>query len=321
MKPDDVLIIEKLLSSQTDPFLYTMPSFSQKKLFSEAICQQIELMLRSGKLRTAEIYRTSLNSFLRFRKGEDLPLCALNAQTLLAYEQWMLDRGLMRNSTSFYLRSLRSAWHRSLGRHTVHPDPFESVYTGVDKTVKRALSLHVIKKLKNLQLSGDEAWARDMFLLSFYMRGMSFIDMAYLRKSNLRDGYLTYSRRKTGQCLVVRWEPCMQEILDRWGDNPTSFLLPIITREDLPPYNQYKYAIARANRNLHLVGLRLRLPAPLTMYVARHSWASIAHSRHIPLSIISEGLGHDSERTTSIYLASLDNQQIDAANRAILKLL
>ena len=321
MKPDDVLIIEKLLSSQTDPFLYTMPSLFQKKLFAESIRNQIDVMHQSGKSRTAEIYRTSLNNFLRFRKGEDLPLCALDAQTLLAYEQWMLDRGLMRNSTSFYLRSLRSAWHKALGRHTVHPDPFENVYTGVDKTVKRALSLHAIKKLKSLQLSGDEAWARDMFLLSFYMRGMSFIDMAYLRKSNLRDGYLTYSRRKTGQSLVVHWEPCMQEILDRWRNNPTPYLLPIITREDLPVYNQYKYAIALVNRHLHLVGLRLNLSAPLTMYVARHSWASIAHSRHIPLSIISEGLGHDSEHTTSIYLASLDNQQIDAANRAILKLL
>lgn len=289
--------------------------------FSEAIEQQITLMQASGKRRTAQIYSTALNNFMRFREGKDLPLTGLDPQTVLAYEQWMRDRGLMRNSSSFYLRSLRSAWHKALGTRRVREDPFSLVYTGVDKTVKRAVHLPEIKKLKALRLEGDKAWARDMFLFSFYTRGMAFVDMAFLRKSDLRNGLLTYCRRKTGQQMKIRWEPQMQEIVDRWGPNPTQYLLPIITQSDQPAYNQYKYASARANHNLHLVGYQLRMKSPLTMYVARHSWASIAHSRHIPLAVISEGLGHDSERTTSIYLASLDQQQIDKANRSILSLL
>lgn len=289
--------------------------------FTDAIEEQIAIMQQAGKLRTAQIYRTALNNFMRFREGEDLPLLALDRRLVMAYESWMRSRGLQRNSSSFYLRSLRSAWHKALDGRTVSPDPFDIVYTGVDKTAKRAVQLPDIKRLKALPLTGDEAWARDMFLFSFYTRGMSFVDMAFLRKSDLRGGLLDYSRRKTGQHLFIRWEPCMQEILDRWPANPTQYLLPIINRTDLPYYNQYKYGIAKANRNLHLIGYRLRLPARLTMYVARHSWASIAHSRHVPLSVISEGLGHDSERTTAIYLASLDQQQIDAANRSIIRLL
>ena len=288
---------------------------------SVAIQDQIRQMQAAGKVRTAQIYLTALNNFMRFREGEDLPVSALDRQTVLAYESWMRDRGLTRNSSSFYLRSLRSAWHKVLGRRLVQPDPFAEAYTGVDKTVKRAVRLPEIRRLKTLPLSGDEAWARDMFLFSFYTRGMAFVDMAFLRKSDLRGGLLNYSRRKTGQQLMIRWEPCMQEILDRYAPNPTQYLLPIITRTDLTAYNQYKYAIARANRNLHLIGYKLKLQAPLTIYVARHSWASIAHSRHVPLSVISAGLGHDNERTTSIYLASLDQQQIDAANRNILRLL
>lgn len=288
---------------------------------SVAIEDQIRQMEAAGKKRTAQIYRTALNNFMRFREGEDLPLVSLDQKTLLAYESWMRERGLMRNSSSFYLRSLRSVWHKALGRRVVQPDPFDDVYTSVDKTVKRALQLSDIKKLKSMRLEGDEAWARDMFMMSFYTRGMAFVDMAFLRKTDLRSGLLTYYRRKTGQQLVIRWEPCMQEIVDRWGPNPTQFLLPIIVRTDLPAYNLYKYAIARANRNLHLIGWKLKLRGPLTMYVARHSWASIAHSQHVPLSVISEGLGHDNERTTSIYLASLDQHQIDAANRSILRLL
>ncbi len=290
-------------------------------MLSVAIEEQIAIMKAAGKLRTAQIYRTALNNFLRFRGGTDLPLLSLDRPMIMAYEGWMRSRGLLRNSSSFYLRSLRSAWHKAMDGRTVVPDPFDIVYTGVDRTAKRAVQLPDIKRLKALQLTGEQAWARDLFLFSFYTRGMSFVDMAYLCKSDLRGGLLTYSRRKTGQPLIIRWEPCMQEILDRWPANPTQYLLPIITRTDLPVYNQYKYGIARANRNLHLIGLRLRLPAPLTMYVARHSWASIAHNRHVPLSVISESLGHDSERTTSIYLASMDQQQIDAANRSILRLL
>ena len=290
-------------------------------MLSVAIREQIALARKAGKNRMAEIYDTSLNSFLRFRQGKDLLLIKLDSPTLVAYEKWLYDRGLMRNSSSFYMRSLRAAWHKAMGIRTLPHDPFDAVYTGVDKTVKRAVPLPILRKIKALELTGEESWARDLFMLSFYTRGMSFVDMAFLRKTDLRNGLLTYCRRKTGQQLTVRWEPCMQEILDRWGPNPMPYLFPIIMRQDLPEYNQYKYAIARANHYLHLVGIRLRLNAPLTMYVARHSWASIAHSRHIPLSIISEGLGHDSERTTSIYLASLDNEQIDAANRTILRLL
>ena len=57
---------------------------------------------------------------------------------------------------------------------------------------------------------------------------------------------------------------------------------------------------------------------PLTMYVARHSWASAAKAKGIPVSVISEGMGHDSESTTQIYLASLDTSIVDSANSIIL---
>lgn len=114
-----------------------MTNNKNKQRLSSAIGKQIDSMVQLGKNRTAEIYRTTLNNFLRFREGKDLPLTALNAPTLLAYERWMHDRGLTRNSSSFYLRSLRSAWHKSLGVHTADPDPFAAVYTGVDKTIKR----------------------------------------------------------------------------------------------------------------------------------------------------------------------------------------
>lgn len=81
---------------------------------------------------------------------------------------------------------------------------------------------------------------------------------------------------------------------------------------------QYLNAAHFVNSKLKEIGRKLNLSAPLTMYRARHSWASIAKSRNVPIAIISEGMGHDSEATTQIYLASLDSSVIDKANRLIL---
>ena len=157
-----------------------------------------------------------------------------------------------------------------------------------------------------------------MFLFSFYTRGMSFVDMAYLKKKDLHNGILTYRRKKTGQQLSIKWEQCMQEIIEKYPPNPTEYLLPIITSTYEDERLQYRNSLTLVNRKLKILSVFVRSPHPLSMYVARHSWASIAKSKNIPLSIISEGMGHDSETTTQIYLASLDTTIIDRANYLIL---
>ena len=129
---------------------------------------------------------------------------------------------------------------------------------------------------------------------------------------------LTYRRKKTGQQLSIKWEQCMQEIIEKYPPNPTEYLLPIITSTDEDERLQYRNSLTLVNRKLKILSVFVRSPHPLSMYVARHSWASIAKSKNIPLSIISEGMGHDSETTTQIYLASLDTTIIDRANYLIL---
>lgn len=147
---------------------------------------------------------------------------------------------------------------------------------------------------------------------------MSFVDIAYLKKKDLQNGVLTYRRRKTGQLLFIKWERCMQEIVDKYTLPYSDYLLPII-KEKANERKQYQNALHAVNHNLKKVSLQACLPIRLTMYVARHSWASVAKSKHIPLAVISEGMGHSSENTTQIYLASLDNAVIDHANRLILR--
>lgn len=276
----------------------------------------------NGKIRTAETYAATLRSFRKFRNEEDVMLDAFSPSLMEAYEAWLRNRGITLNTVSFYLRILRAVYNRALEEDMFDDrKPFRHVYTGVDKTVKRALPLRLIKKIKalNLKNSPNLELARDIFLLSFMLRGMSFIDMAFLKKSDLRNGYIIYRRRKTGQQLMVAWTKDMQHILDKYPENNTPYLLPILSNPNAKELYHYRNMGYKVNHNLKLIALRLGIEIPLTMYVARHSWASAAQSKGIPLSVISKGMGHDSEKTTRIYLASLDTTLIDRANALILK--
>lgn len=287
--------------------------------FMQGVIAQLQQM---GKQRTSETYRATLRSFMSFREDKDILLEEIDPDTMLMYEAYLRNRGLTKNTTSFYMRILRAVYNRAVEKDlTANRNPFKHVYTGIDKTIKRAIPLKAIKQIKNLDLSLQPSldFARDMFLFSFYTRGMSFIDMAYLKKKDLSNGILTYRRRKTGQQLFIRWEKCMQEIVDKYDtDYCSPYLLPILKY----PYDnrsQYKNVLFRTNKYLKEVAKMAGISVPLTLYVARHSWASIAKSKNIPISVISEGMGHDSEMTTQIYLASMDNAVVDRANAQILK--
>lgn len=284
----------------------------------------IESLKKLGRERTAETYASTLRSFMQFRENRDITFEEITSETTMLYEAYLKKRGVTPNTSSFYMRILRATYNRAVEEElTVQRFPFKHVYTGIDKTVKRALQLRTIKRIKAMDLAADPVldFTRDIFMFSFYTRGMSFVDIANLKKSDLRNGVLSYRRRKTGQQLFIKWEKCMQDIIDKY-DSSSVYLLPVInSRKHTDERMQYMNAAQRINKNLKRIGKELGISVPLTMYVARHSWASIAKSRNIPLSIISEGMGHNSEATTRIYLASLDNMAIDRANNMILKLL
>lgn len=289
-------------------------------LFTQELIRQLRLV---GRGRTAETYTTTLNSFTRFciRKG-DITLDDVDTNLMIEYESYLKSTGLSQNTTSFYMRNLRAVYNRAVDRDlTIQRNPFKYVYTGIDKTVKRAVSVKTIREIRDLdlRLSPSLDYARDMFMFSFYTRGMSFIDMAYLKKKDLKDGILSYRRQKTNQPLFVKWEKPMQDIVDKYDTSGTPYLLPIIKNADADSRRQYRTAAHFINDKLKKIGRSLHVPVPLTTYVARHAWASIAKSKNISVSVISEAMGHDSENTTRIYLASLDTSVVDKANHLIIK--
>ncbi len=318
-------IVRKLederVSFDADAIIEEFRLYSDKYALFTYMENAIATLRRKNAVRTAETYVSARNKFKSFRGGRDIPLDCITSELMQEFEGWMKSQGLSSNTTSFYLRILRAIYNLAVEENVIDDcRPFRKVYTGVDKTVKRALPLTTIARIKRLDLSGNPKadYARDMFLVSFYLRGMSFIDMAYLKKTDLKSGYITYRRRKTSQLLHIEWTQEMQAIIDKYPANPTEHLLPIITKADNCERSAYKNGSFNVNRHLKKVAELCGLTIPLTMYVARHSWATAAKSKGIPLRVISAGLGHDSETTTQIYLSSLDTTEIDQANSLII---
>ena len=304
--------------------LYRSPSETKGFVsFTESLIAELK---RTGRQCTAERYATTLNSFKRFMaERNDIPLDLVESSLMVEYETFLKSNGICPNSISFYMRCLRAVYNRAVEKElVVQRNPFKHVYTGIDKTVKRAVPLKIIRQIRELDLTltPELDYAKDLFLFSFYTRGMSFVDMAYLKKNDLKNGVLIYRRKKTGQQLCIRWERHMQDILEKYPMSQESpYLLPIILKAGEEERKQYNNALHLVNKKLKFISNSLQLTIPLTMYVARHSWATVAKSRNIPLSVISEGMGHDSENTTLIYLASLNTEIIDKANKLILNLL
>ena len=272
---------------------------------------------------TAKTYRDSLASFSSFRNGKDITFDDLNEDIINQYEAWMKDRGLKRNSSSCYLRTFKTLYLKAVELElTEDKDIFRHVFTGFATTTKRAISIDAIKAIRKLNLENNPAlaFARDMFMLSLYLQGMAFVDIAYLKKSDIRNGQLQYSRKKSGQTLTISWEKPMQEIVDAYSHltKDTPYLLPIITKQDGMERKQYEKAEHNVNRNLKKIGEMAGLHIPLTTYVARHSWASTMRDMGNDITVVGKGLGHSDIKTTQIYLSTIDNSTVMKANKRFL---
>ena len=299
----------------------------------------IALLLKNGQLRTMQHYKATLNSYMRFRDGKDILIKEIDAEEMQSYEAYLRNVAkVCANTSSFYLRILRATYNKAVEKGLTpapQQNPFKNVYTGIAKTKKRAIptdSISSIKQLNSTQkLTLQQELARDTFLMCFYLRGISFIDLAHLRKSDLKDGYISYTRSKTGQRLSIRWEKDMQEIVDKYQTQTSSpYLFPFLADSNTNCKNGtiqdkrqdelrlYHNAESRIAYHLKKLGAKMGIPGKLTLYVARHSWATAARDSHVSISIISEALGHNSETTTQIYLRSIQSSEVDDANAKIL---
>lgn len=286
--------------------------------------EQIEKKKYMRRVGTATAYANAYKRFREFRDDKDLPFDTLTPDLMEHYEAWLIGRGLKQNTIRFYLRTLNTLLYRAVSDGiTSDRHLFRHVKLSYVKTSKRAINEKELRSIERLPLSfgSSLAFARDIFMFSFYMRGMPFVDIAYLKKSDLKRGILTYRRRKTNQHLEIEWEPEQQNIVNRYAHltRNSPYMFPIICREDGTERLQYKRMQERVNRNLKRIGKMIGLKIPFTTYVARHTWACIARNMDFSIAIISEGMGHHSYKTTQVYLDSIDTSRINEANKKIIR--
>lgn len=276
----------------------------------------------AGKFSTARNYMKACNSFSKFVAEHPSPPWP-DEMTILKYNAWLQQRGIVRNTVSFYMRILRSAYNKAAEEGLVfHKKLFSKVYTGIDKTSKRAIDECLIARILSLDLKNDHVMelTRDMFIFSYCSRGMAFVDMVLLKKINIRESHIVYSRRKTGQRIYVKIEKYIRVIIDKYIRDDSEYIFPVLC-EAAPEviFRQYQTALGYYNRNLKRLGNIAGIDVRLSSYMARHSWASNARKHNIPINIISAGMGHDSEKTTRIYLSAIDSKAVDAANSKLLE--
>lgn len=285
---------------------------------------QIERKRCHDRIKTAVNYKAVYRSFSTYldviKRKNEIDISEMKRSMIEDYESYLLyNRKISRNSSSFYLRILKAVYNRATFEFGINlPNPFVGVYCGVDKTVKRAVDINVIKRLANFTpRSKAEAFSRDTFLFCFMTRGMAFIDFAKLKPSNIIDGRIIYRRSKTGRLMSVKLETPMRCIIARYRHVGNGYLFPVVTSNRFD-YSEYGKALQLYNYHLRRISSFLELKPALTSYVARHSWATEAMKSQVPIRIISESMGHADEHVTSIYLASIENKEIDSANMKVL---
>lgn len=296
---------------------------SEKKTSPRAFCMlaehEVERLRPLMSCSTIDNYMTALRSFLKFL-SETKTSGQMDNDLLKHYERWLHDHHLKPNTSSCYMRSLRSLFSKIYGEDT--KSLFHQVYTGRSVTDKRSLSVEDIAQLKEVRLKPHSflSLVRDLFLFSFYALGMPFVDMAFLRKEQISKGLITYYRHKTGQQISMRIEPCMQDIINRYQRPDSDYVFPILKSMDSQKtYGEYLLMLNRYNRALKRLATKANVNWRLTSYVARHTWASTAYSNNVELPVISKALGHANPQHTLIYIRQIDDQRLYDANHQLLR--
>ena len=279
-----------------------------------------------GNFGTAHVYRSTLNIVTTFHGSRYLDFHQVNPEWLKDFEVYLRSRGSSWNTVSTYLRVLRAVYNRAVDLRKAEyiPHLFRSVYTGTRADRKRALEDEDMRKVfsrlsKSSTIPSDLRRTKELFILMFLLRGLPFVDLAYLRKSDLRGNVITYRRRKTGRSLSVTLTPESMLLLEKHisRDLSSPYLFPILhsIEGSQEAYREYQSALRRFNNDLKNLSRKLRISSSVTSYTLRHSWATTAKYRGVPIEMISESLGHKSIKTTQIYLKGFELEERTKVNK------
>lgn len=300
------------------------------KFFQDFMQEQMSVLACNGQFGTVHVYKSVLKSVNGFC-GKTLLFDEISSEFAKKYEIWLRERRLSWNTVSTYMRVIRSVYNKAVfsGIASYRPGIFRRVFTGTKVNVKRCLDRESVSRLfsgKGAARLGKEClWAGGLAKLMFMLRGMPFVDVAYLQKNDLNGNIITYRRRKTGRLLTVTVTAAAMKLLRRLSDRDKSspYLFPILKRcgNEEVVYNRYRRALRRFNRCLDTIRRCFGLKQRISSYTMRHTWGTVAYHCEIHSGVISEAMGHSSIKVTETYLKPFDTCRLDEANRLVIKTL
>lgn len=286
---------------------------------------QIISLKNQQKSFTADNYRNVMRSVAGFLgdSAEQFLLSGITNSWIHAYIMYLTKSGSVgQSSIAHYCGVLSAVYNKAVKIYAIPvsgKSPFEDIHISVPPTLKRALSADELVCVKNADLSCAKMLVptRDLFMFLFYAHGMCFVDVYSLTYDQISGGYIQYSRSKTGAPILAKVVPEMQEIMDRYREKGSPYVFPFLhvnvyTGKALSE----KSALKRINRQLAALGDMFGLK--LTTNVARHTWASLMELSGASLAIISQGMGHSTQRVTKIYLRGLPSHIVTEASNNML---
>lgn len=276
-------------------------------------------------------YTSTMNSVTAFSTEKAFEMTFEEVFTkgrLKEYETWLRNNRAKWNTVSTYMRTLKAVHNRLVASKQMAYEPglFDDVYTKVESQTKRSLSdeqMQTLLKTDFERLPEEVRCALAYFLLMFLFRGMPFIDLACLRKQDVKENVISYSRHKTGRQITLRIPKEAMGLFEAFRNkNPDSdYLFPVLDknlRNEEEQYKDYLDALRKFNRLLKKVAELLLPGVKLSSYTPRHTWATLAFHAGIPIGIISKALGHSSVKVTETYLKPFENEKVDAANDGLI---
>lgn len=296
------------------------------KTVGEYYLTYIQILKKENRIRYAGMFEVSYSSFIKFNKHLDIPFSDIDVAWLKKYEMWMKEQTLSISTISTRIRHLRAVFNLAIAEHAIKNDcyPFHTYKVSKlnRRTAKRAISKKDVLKIMKCQGNTPmECLAIDIFVFSYLNAGINFIDIAKLKHSNIIGNQLIYNREKTKKLINVPLQQQAIEIITKYKNDKSPYLFPVLTpfhKTEIQIANRLHKVLAKINKHLKEIGKKLKLPIPLTTYVARHSYATVLKRAGVSTSIISESLGHSSEKITQVYLDSFNNEQINEAMKNLL---
>jgi len=278
---------------------------------------------QNEKWGTSALYHSVYNAIHDFCQSDDANIETITPSWLKSFEGYLRAKGLSWNTISTYMRVLRAVYNEAVMEEvaTYKPYIFNKVYTGVEANVmKRLIQIALNRRAllrPSLQLSFQ------YFVLMFMLRGLPFVDLSFMKKSEYKGNIIAYRRKKTGRYLVVQLDKTAQVLIKSLmnKDQSSPYLFPIIHHPDgsKEAYKEYQAALKTFNKRLIAIGKYLRINQKLSSYTARHTWATMAFICNINPAIISQSMGHSSIKVTETYLKPFQQNIINEVNKAVLK--